>query len=819
MTNLNTFKHSALAILLSSCFYTSQASAASTCEINALYTSQNPILTVESADLDCRNEWFSANVTHAQTVFSDHLVEQAQVRLLNEVNSYRGEPNQAVIINNLGEFIRAAYYVRSNNKQQLGEFSDALDLKLAQTINAFITSPYAINYGHEQSSALKSMTIMVDNIRRLPLTMANQLALLNHLTPESAEHTRFIESMNDLFRAMSGHTGNDDFYSELVKHPEYLHQLEQFIYDNEWALETNASFIVSNASREMGRLLASPYKETKQQVLSIQKNLLKRYPLGGKSDKIWVGIAEMVSHFAPDQAESMGLNNGKAQLEALVMPFTYPCDGPAIVRAQKMDQSQALEVCATLNEKEADFHQIVNSNGVPVADDHNDNVEVIVFDSNSDYVTYSSFLFGNTTNNGGQYLEGNPSNPDNKARFVAYRNEYADGFSILNLEHEYVHYLDGRFNLYGDFGDVLREGNTVWWLEGFAEYMHYKEGYNAAIELGKTHTYSLPEVMATTYSHDTNRVYRWGYLAVRFLMDNHPEEVDQLLVLGRNNNFKAWAQKSQTIGQQYNQEFVAWLDTLETTSQPTTPGGKEPIVSELALNTSITLEGEKHSGQQFYIDIPEFTRSLELSIQGKGDADLYASFDRVAYYYDHDFTSFSHGSNEHVTIAPQANGYIKAGRYYISIDGREAFSNVELLAKAEVEVEVENQSGNQGGGQGGNAGQDDLAPVVLTTDEPINLDVINTRYLAFYVPEGKETVRIWVTPTTKKNENQTNHLSNVDLYAAQSHWPTPEQHDAASRYTGNQEFIELKVNQNGYVHFMLSNNGNKAEVAVYTTAY
>ncbi|MGF1834662.1 collagenase [Photobacterium sanguinicancri] len=814
MTNLNTFKHSALAILLSSCFYTSQASAAPTCEINALSTSQNPLIAVASADLDCRNEWFSASVTHAQTVFSDHLVEQAQVRLLNEVNSYRGEPDQAVIINNLGEFIRAAYYVRSNNKQQLGEFSDALDLKLAQTINAFITSPYAINYGYEQSSALKSMTIMVDNIRRLPLTMANQLALLNHFTPESAEHTRFIESMNDLFRAMSGHTGNDDFYSDLVKHPEYLQQLEQFIYDNEWALETDASFIVSNASREMGRLLASPHKETKQQILAIQKNLLERYPLGGKSDKIWVGIAEMVNHFAPDQAESMGLKDGKAQLEALVMPFNYPCDGPAIVRAQKMDQAQALEVCATLNEKEADFHQIVNSNGVPVADDHNDNVEVIVFDSNSDYVTYSSFLFGNTTDNGGQYLEGNPANPDNKARFIAYRNEYADGFSILNLEHEYVHYLDGRFNLYGDFGDVLREGNTVWWLEGFAEYMHYKEGYNAAIELGKTHAYSLPEVMATTYSHDTNRVYRWGYLAVRFLMDNHPEEVDQLLTLGRNNNFKAWAKKSQDIGLQYDQEFSLWLDTLQTTSQPT-PGGKEPIVTALSLNSTVRLEGEKYSEQQFYIDVPEFTHSLELSIQGEGDADLYASFDRVAHYYDHDFTSFSHGSNEQVTIEPQANGYIKAGRYYISIDGREAFNNVELLAKAE----VENQGGNQGGGQGSSAERDDLAPVVLATDDPINLDIINTRYLALYVPEGKDTVRIWVTPKAEQNNTNVGTQSNVDLYAAQAHWPTPEKHDASSHYTGNQEFIELKTNQNGYVHFMLSNNGKKTEVEVYATAY
>ncbi|OAN13810.1 hypothetical protein A3K86_14730 [Photobacterium jeanii] len=810
MTYSNTFKRSALALVLSSFCYTSSVFAAPTCEVNALLTTQNPLNAVESADLDCRNNWFSTTATQAQTIFSDQLVEQAQVRLQAAVNSYSGEKEQAIIINNFGEYIRAAYYVRSNNQAQLGNFSDELDIKLAQTINSFITSPHAINYGYEQSAALKSMTIMVDNIRRLPLTMANQLALLQHFTPESIEHSRFIEALNDLFRGMSGHTGNDAFYADLAKHPEYLRQLEQFIYDNEWALDTSASFIVSNASREMGRLLASPYPETKQAILAIQNNLLKRYPLGGKSDKIWVGIAEMVHYFAPDQAEAMGLKDGKAKLETMVMPFTYRCDGPAIVRAQKMDQAQAAEVCTTLNAKEADFHQVVNSNSIPVADDNNDKVEVIVFDTNSDYVTYSNFLFGNTTDNGGQYLEGNPADPNNTARFVAYRNEYAEGFSILNLEHEYVHYLDGRFNLYGDFGDVLREGSTVWWLEGFAEYMHYKEGYNAAIELGKTHQYTLPEVIATTYSHDTNRVYRWGYLAVRFFIENHPQEIEQLLSLSRNNQFKAWAKKSQELGQQYQQEFDTWIDTLKVSKEPNKPGNNEPTAKALALNTGTVLEGERHSAHHFYIDVPEYTRSLELSIQGEGDADLYASFDRMAYYHDYDFSSFTYGSNEQVTIEPQENGYVKAGRYYISVDGREAFNAVELMAKAEVE-----NKGNNGGNQGGNTQQDDLAPIVLNADEPVKLDIINTRYMALYVPEGKETVRIWVTPTAQTAKLE----SNVDLFASQAHWPTPEQHDAASQYTGSREFIEMQVEQAGYVHFMMSNNGQKEEVEIYATAY
>ena len=39
--------------------------------------------------------------------------------------------------------------------------------------------------------------------------------------------------------------------------------------------------------------------------------------------------------------------------------------------------------------------------------------------------------------------------------------------AIWNFEHEYTHYLDGRFNLYGGYtGDPRIEG----WSEGFAEY-------------------------------------------------------------------------------------------------------------------------------------------------------------------------------------------------------------------------------------------------------------------------------------------------------------------------------------------------------------
>lgn len=226
----------------------------------------------------------------------------------------------------------------------------------------------------------------------------------------------------------------------------------------------------------------------------------------------------------------------------------------------------------------------------------NDRVEVAVFASNDSYVDYSSFLFGNTTDNGGQYLEGTPSRADNTARFVAYRYANGEDLSILNLEHEYTHYLDARFNQYGSFSDNLAHGHIVWWLEGFAEYMHYKQGYKAAIDLIPSGKLSLSTVFDTTYSHDSNRIYRWGYLAVRFMLENHPQDVESLLALSRSGQFAQWAQQVTVLGQQYDAEFERWLDTLEVVVEPEQPGTdpeepSEPTdpevqVTELAANQS-----------------------------------------------------------------------------------------------------------------------------------------------------------------------------------------------------------------------------------------
>lgn len=639
---------------------------------------------VANSDYECMRTWFSPSLEQADVVFSTMSMSRITGGLKKAIEAYKGTKEQAQQIYYLGEFIKAAYKNRHDTfAKKLQPFPSELSVNIANTIQQFLRSPYALTDGREQQEALASMLIVVDSIRQLAIVAPDVFAILDSFSADKSDSYYYRKAINNIFVAMAGHSQTKAFYDVIESDSSYIHRLSGFITNNEWAIGTDSEQLLGNAARELARLVKTEDAETKKVVVDTLDSLLKRYPLGGKSDRIWVGIAEMVDAYAPDYLEQLGLSNSKSVLKQRIMTFSYDCRGPARILAQEMTEAQAITSCETLNLKEDDFHQTVNTGYQPVADDHSDSVDVIVFKTKSDYSTYSSFLFDNTTNNGGQFLERDPSKQGNVPRFVAYQNGWDDDFSILNLEHEYVHYLDGRFNQYGDFHDTMREGNIVWWLEGFAEYMYYKEGYNAALVLGKEKTHTLADVFSTNYSDGLNRVYRWGYLAVRFMIEKHPEDVTELLGYSRTGQYKEWVKLLERLGPAYNTEFHSWLDEVTKDiddSDISKPKPKEKP-KKIELNTSIQVSGKKFSETLFFVDVSESYNQLEVSISGTGDADLYACYDKVCHYFEYEWSNYTHGSNETISIPKNEDGSIKMGQYYFSISGREEF-DVELSVVA-----------------------------------------------------------------------------------------------------------------------------------------
>ncbi|MEL7290380.1 MAG: collagenase [Pseudomonadota bacterium] len=761
------------------------AQAQQPCQYQDLVASPQWVTQVANADSSCYASWFNAPTEAAHNLYSEASLTPLVNSLTQAVTDYRGESQQAQRIANMSELLKAAYYARYATRDQHGYFSSDFSRTIAQVSLQFIRSPHAKLQGREQVQAMSSMTLLVDSVKQLPVTLEAMLTLLETFDRSNSENLQYVDGLNNLFRAMSGHVARDEFYAALVSNPSYLNRLQRFVDNNIWAMGSDAEFLVYNAVRETGRLLAGRNTQLNQQVMPFLERILSRYPLGSEQEKLWIGAAEMVAHYAPDKARQLNIAASKAQLEQRLLAHRFECNGPAIIRSQNLTDQQAEQACQILNEQEQHFHQVVNSGQVPVADDVNNRVEVVVWQDNAAYTTYSNFLFGNSTDNGGQYLEGDPSAQSNIARFLAYR--YAsDELAILNLEHEYVHYLDGRFNLYGGFNQTLSEGHIVWWLEGFAEYMHYQKDYQAALDLIGSQNLSLSEVFATNYLHDVNRIYRWGYLAVRFMFEQHPSEVERLLLLARRGDYSAWAREVKALGFALDQEFSAWLEEVAqpVSGDKDTDQGEKPETDShqsFALNQTQSFAATAYQERLFYVDVPEGTEQFQVSITGDGDADLYASYQQVAHYYDFQISEYQQGSEEVIVFKPQANGLIAPGRYYFSLTAREAFNEVEVTTYAKNKHAVHS---------------DERTPIVLENSQAKAFSIDNVRYAGLYVSQPG-TVRVWLKGLQPQQ-------APVEMFVGLTGWASKQQFDLSTQGQGESQYLEFDVERAGYVHFTIS---------------
>ncbi len=113
--------------------------------------------------------------------------------------------------------------------------------------------------------------------------------------------------------------------------------------------------------------------------------------------------------------------------------------------------------------------------------------------------------------------------------------------------------------------------------------------------------------------------------------------------------------------------------------------------------------------------------------------------------------------------------------------------------------------------------QDDLTPIILESGQPQILTVHQRRYAAVYVPQGVQEVRVWLNDKSDVAESRQSNAGNVDLFASRSYWPTSGQHDYASNYRGSNEYLQIPVTEEGYVHFLLSaeQQGGDVEMLVF----
>lgn len=243
-----------------------------------------------------------------------------------------------------------------------------------------------------------------------------------------------------------------------------------------------------------------------------------------------------------------------------VLPIEHHCSDSLFILAQDLNEQELAISCEKLTSQESDFHELLETNMQPTANDYNEALRVVAFKNWSQYNAYGQLLFDIRTDNGGMYIEGTPSKPGNQATFFAFRQFWIEPeFAIWNLNHEYVHYLDGHFVKYGGFGHF--PSKLVWWAEGLAEYIANGNDNPSALRVIKKKLADAPDlttIFATEYKDGVDRTYKWSYMAIRFLAEHHRNDLVQLSKYLKTDYFEGYELLLEDLSA-HQAQFAAWL--------------------------------------------------------------------------------------------------------------------------------------------------------------------------------------------------------------------------------------------------------------------
>jgi microbial collagenase len=635
---------------------------------------------------ECTYPLFSLDATLGTKIYSPSNVNAIVSRFTQEAGVYNASTGK---LDNLAISLRAYYYVANAGTIPMPAASVATSLRAPVKALVEGTALYLPNAVASSTAGetIRLITNMHDEAYYLPSVKK----LVTRYTNTAQQPNAASGLQND--NAGGGFTSaltviyyahfRPEGLALLQNDASYATTLHQFIMADKAALlGTPAAYQLNDAANEAYRFLQ--YDALKPTVKPLVKAAVDSTSMTGTDSGIWLAAASAVKYYDNANCSFYNTCNYETKLADAVLKNSYTCSPTLRIRAQEMTTQQMADSCAILAREETYFHDMLLTNRTPVANDNNASLELVVFDDYANYNKYAGVIYDMATDNGGMYLEGDPSVPGNQARFVAHEASWLrPAFSVWNLEHEYVHYLDGRFNMKGDFSAGVAKP-TVWWIEGIGEYLSLRNNNQKSIDAAMTGQYPLSTIFGNTYSMGdyTNRAYRWGYMATRFMMEKHRSDVDAILPKFRVGDYDGYQNYMNYIGTRYDAEFAAWVKTATTAGEPPMPVVNKPAcgsTSQLGKNCSIS--GWSSSTQAYaYIILPAGAKNLRLySNSGTGDMDLYVG--QGFYPSPSNFTGASGnaGNSESISIAsPVANQW-----YYIVLKAKTPFSGVVLNATYE----------------------------------------------------------------------------------------------------------------------------------------
>ncbi|MEV0534756.1 collagenase [Kitasatospora sp. NPDC050463] len=665
----------------------SAAAAAADCSISGVLGASGSALVQQLKalpDVTCTYPLFDLTGTDAGRVFKETQMVTVSDALRTASATYTGDNSAG--IGQLVMFLRAGYYVQGKNTAAVGAYGTPLQTSIRGSLDAFFAAPHSQDATEANGATLNEAVTLIDSahengryagiVKRL---LAGYTSSWPNAMATAVQHAGWvIEGGFDAKRADTA------FVAALQADPTIATTWAAFVTRN--AAQMNGGDVVTSIGMLLGNLVGND--ALRAQGRPLVKDLINRYPLVGATGPLTMNLVWFAENQDKGNCSYYGTCDLPARLVPLVLTVDHTCNANLRIRAQEMTAQQLSDTCTSLTNQDAFFHKVIKDNGA-IPGDLNTSLEVVAFDDYYNYSLYAWIMYGIAVDNGGMYEEGNPAKVGNQARFIAHEADWLrPSFQIWNLNHEYTHYLDGRYNMAGDF-EAGMTTPTIWWVEGIAEYVSYSYRnvhYDAAITEAGKKTYKLSQLFDTTYDNaDQTRIYNWGYLAVRYMLQSHPQDVDALLAKYRAGDWAgARTLLTSTIGTKYDADFASWLTACAADNC-----GTLPTVTQTPLCTAADIrQFDKNcrrdnvaaaTGNYSYsfLSLPAGVRQLTITTSGgSGNADLYYGGSNWATTGSYQAKSTNAGNGETLTITNPPSGWV-----YFSLYAQQGFSGVTVTTQ------------------------------------------------------------------------------------------------------------------------------------------
>ncbi|MET7609034.1 collagenase [Streptomyces avermitilis] len=515
---------------------------------------------VKASSTGCVNTLFSVTGKDARDVFRQPQMLTVANAFKNTAGQYRGDNSGS--LEQLVLFLRSGYYVQFNHSGDVGAYTSRLTTAVTAGLDTFFGRSHSRDVSAANGDILGETVILTDSADQQGHYLYVYRRLLNDYDSSYDSVDSMIRAVNDVYTPLWRGNWNPEYVKAVEADPRIIDTLYDFALANTDQLGTDLAFLDSNAGMNVARYVEHP--ELRDIVRPLTKDLLDETEIGGPTAGLWVAVATQASYYDSASCSYYDVCDLPDKLTKAVLPTIHRCDARVTIRAQSLTAADFDAACASVLHQDAAFRSLVKADG-PIPGQYVSTVQLVVFAGRADYQTYAGAIYGISTDNGGITLEGDPSDPANQATSIMYQKDYDDGFvaRIWNLNHEYTHLLDARDDMKGDFTQQISVPD-VWWIEGLAEYVSYSyrnlADQGAVQEAGK-HTYKLSTLFENTYDNsDVTRTYPWGYLAVRYMTEKHPDDIQRMLARFRVGDYAGgYAVYHDGIGTRYDADFDQWL--------------------------------------------------------------------------------------------------------------------------------------------------------------------------------------------------------------------------------------------------------------------